>query len=489
MRRSVRNVLIVGAVVASTLAASSAWALPYFAADSNRLIGDPRRGTDEDFWNGVNPIGINQGHYASPRELSGGPVAGPGSVAGHIESIMLGGGAGGSVGINVPQPMQQTGAVGAGVDPRTALVNPTAVFAGYAANAQGMFAVRNGAAVQWQTVADGSPIALLPLGSVSGQAFGITPNYTRAVVVGKDTAGGIAVANPINSGLSPGSFKEGGPISFGDNVPWLESLGDPSTLVTGFSLTPWDTTTVLTGVDPLTGVPNLPILTSAGATPQQALDALVGRLNVYEGGALYDPVVGSHNEYNFNHSGGTHGLAGDELNDAVDGTLLLSGTLENMTIQNVWTAPKKGTAQVDIDNDGDLDSVWVADATRIRRTITINGTIWWRKYDQNGNITSMWDILTNNEDPAVMQHFVDPQSGIAFDYVVGSFSASYTTTPFTNTTGANGDGIYDFLGDARSSYSADASFVVPVPEPLTVLCSVLAMGGLGAYARRRTVTA
>jgi len=443
MRTSVRNVVIVGVVAFATLLSSGAWALPLsqvFFPEANRLIGDPRRGTDEIYLNAAGAT------YLNPDNLINGTLPVAGQVPGQIESLRNVGI--GYTGINIPQPCDVTGVP---ADPRSVLgSNPAEVLAGANPLVSNTWGVRAGAAVQWQTDQDGSAVSLTPLGVNSGQAYNITPGTLFSVAFGLNPAGVPTIVSPVDVGGAPGSVGGDGLADF---VPWVRDLANPNQLVTGFGINGLDRAAI-DGYFAALG----PNAFGVGVTPAQVYAALIARVDVWEGGALFDQVAGSFDARNFNHNGGTNGMAGDELNDAVDGTLLLSGELSNIQIQNYWTA------QILLDGQGRPvlnNGQFVAVPGTVKRTIKI--------------------VADVTYDGGTLLHWLSTTHGV--------ISANYNGIPFTNvdtvTNGTHANpAAYDFIGDRTTSYDASQTFQA-IPEPLTMLSGVLAIGALGGYIRRR----
>lgn len=427
MRASFRNSVILGVVAFATVV-SSAWAvngplsIVYFPNDSNRLVGDPRRGTDEIYLN----TAVNT--YLNPANILGGaPVTPVGSqVPGQIESLRSVAGVG-LTGINIPQPCDVSGVPS---DPRSGLINPDNA-PPYGGAGQ-VWGVRAGVAMQWQTVQDGSTNFLMPAGVNSGQGYNLTPRSVYSVVLGLNPVGVPTIVIPADDGLAPGSVAADGVSDF---VPWVRDISTGQ-LITGFGLNFWDANAA-----------------AAAGFDAAGILALTPRLDVYEGGALFDQVLGAFDAQNFNHNGGTNGIAGDELNDAVDGTLLLSGSLVDVQVENTWTANLLGI----------VNGQFVADPTTVRRTIKVKGTV-------------IWDY----NDPSIL---LDPENRI------GTFSANWNGINFTNidvVTGGTHQNVsaYDFVGDSITSYDGSVTFQA-IPEPLTMVSGVLALCGLGGYIRRR----
>lgn len=432
----------VAAVVIAAFVADVASAAPpawVFSGDANRLIGDPLRGTDENYTNTIpGPPAVI---YYTPANLKNGtaPVAGP--VAGQFESLRVG--SGGTLGINLPQPMKVPA-----TDPRSGIPDPfvpTNATAGNLPNVPAggdYWGARAGVAVQWQTNQDGSSVMLTPAGIVNGQAFSITPRNLFSVAAGLTPSGSLAIATPINDGLAPGSAVEAGPVTntIGDFVPWLRSTGDPGKVITGYGITTWDTASVAANLAFLTAG-----LDQAAGTPDDVpasvvTAALVGRVNLWEGGSLFEPGTGgtppgNFNELNFNFAGGSYAMSGDGLNAGVDGTLLLTGTLEDVRISNVWTADILTVVDPDgTPNNG--DEFFVAKPGTVRRTIKVAGNIHW--------------------DGGSLQALLSSTNGV--------FSVNYNNIPFTNTTGQDTDTAYDFVGDAITSYDASMTFDLATPK-------------------------
>ena len=214
---------------------SPASAVEFFEFDVNRLIGDPIRGTDEDY---VNTIADPGGEYTSPDNIINGTPQVLGSQPGHIESVRASGGT--STGINIPQPHLLPSS-----DPRSNFASAITASLGGGAHTAA-YGVRAGAVVQWQTLADGMSVALEPLGIMTSVAYNITPQVTNGAAIGFDPGGALTIAAPINDGGSPGSAAEpGGPAAgIPDFVPWLRDPLVPDRLTTGFDLTPWEVSSV-----------------------------------------------------------------------------------------------------------------------------------------------------------------------------------------------------------------------------------------------------
>ncbi len=408
-----RSVVLSVAAVAMLAAAAAAETCPFywFAGDSNRLIGDPRRGTDEIYINSA-------GTYLTPANIKNGVPVGIGQVPGQIESLRAGGG--GYVGVNVPQPCDVSGVP---ADGRAGLVNPIPPLPATYGVPGRMWGVRAGVAVQWQTVQDGASRLLNPLGMVSGQAYRITPATLFSVAFGMDPGGAVTIVTPADAGGAPGSAVGDGIADF---LGWVRNLNNPGQLITGYGIKAWDRAMIdgYFAADPdAFGV---------GVTPAQVHSALTARVDVWCGGELFDPVTGVFDARNFNHNGGTYAQPGDELNDAVDGALLLTGELSNIQIQNVWTA------QILLDARGNpvlANGQFVAVPGTVRRTIKAQGDIRW-----DGG--SLFGSLANAN---------------------GVFSVNWNDIPFTNVdTATNGTHAvvtaYDFVGDAITSYDASVTF-------------------------------
>jgi hypothetical protein len=451
MRASIRRSVILGVVAFATLA-SSALALPlsqvWFPNEANRLIGDPRRGTDEIYQNSP---GVT---YLTPANILGGAAVLPGQVPGQIESLRNVAGTG-YIGINIPQPCNVAGVAS---DPRNVLVNPT-TNPPYAA-AGGMWGVRAGAAVQWQSVQDGATQLLTPSGVNSGQAYNLTPNNLFNTAFGLDPGGIPTAVAPVDVGGAPGSFAGDGVADF---IPWVRNIADPNQLTTGYGINAWDAGAIHDYFDPASPKFNP---AAFGGAPEALVNAILdARVDLWEGGALFDQVTGSFDARNFNMSGGTNGIVGDELNDAVDGTLLLTGTLSNIQITNTWTAQILKDA---LGNPVLVGGLFVADPTKpVQRTIKIVADI---TYD--GGTLLPWLKP-------------DPVTGLK----TGVISANYNSIPFTNvdtvTKGTHPDiAAYDFVGNKLTSYDASQTFQT-IPEPLTMASGILALCGLGGYAQRR----
>ncbi len=410
-----RSIVVLSvAAVAMLAAAAVAETCPsyWFVGDANRLIGDPLRGTDEIYINSAD------GTYRTPANIKNGVPVVIGQVPGQIESLRAGGA--GYVGINVAQPCDVSGVP---ADGRGALVNPIAPLPTTYGAPGRVWGVRAGVAVQWQTVQDGASQVLSPLGTVSGQAYRVTPATLFSVAFGTNPAGAATIVTPADIGGAPGSAVGDGIADF---LPWVRNLSNPGQLITGYGIKAWDGAMIdgYLAADPdAFGV---------GVTPAQVHSALTARVDVWCGGNLFDPGAGVFDARNFNHNGGTYAKPGDELNDAVDGSLLLTGELANIQIQNFWSA------QILLDVNGTpvlSNGQFVAVPGTVRRTIKAQGDIRW-----DGG--SLFGSLANAN---------------------GVFSVNWNEIPFTNVdTATNGTHAvvtaYDFVGDAITSYDASATF-------------------------------
>jgi hypothetical protein len=235
--------------------------------------------------------------------------------------------------------------------------------------------------------------------------------------------GAATIVAPADVGGAPGSAVGDGIADF---LPWVRNLINPGQLITGYGIKAWDRAMIdgYFAADPdAFGV---------GVTPAQVHSALTARVDVWCGGELFDAAGGVFDARNFNHKGGTYAKPGDELNDAVDGTLLLTGELANIQIQNFWTA------RILLDASGNpvlANGQFVAVPGTVRRTIKTQGDIRW-----DGG--SLFGSLANAN---------------------GVFSANWNDIPFTNVdTATNGTHAvvtaYDFIGDAITSYDASVTF-------------------------------
>ena len=225
---------------------------------------------------------------------------------------------------------------------------------------------------------------------------------------------------------------------------------------------------------------------------ERAVAALVGVIDLYDdrepAPTLYDQTDDVNNDedaLNLETGTANPGFPTDELNDAIDGTLLLRGFLENVNIENRWTAEpilvlneegeeEFATEFIDIptglfDEEGEPITtpleVFLADPDTVRRTLSVSADI--RFFD--GLIVQLEGLVSNE----------------------GTVSASWTDIPFTNTTGTDTNGglpnPYDFVGDDQTTYSADYTFEFGtlIPEPVTATMGLITLTALGANITRR----
>ncbi len=347
-----------------------------------------------------------------------------GNIAGQQESI--GFHPTGARGIFLPQPADLTGVP---ADPRSAVINP--IFG------TPTWGVRNGAVAQWQSITDGISTPLFPFGSVTSVFWNATPLKINAIS-----------ATPTFDGTAPNSSALDAAPDF---LPFVANPFGPG-FIAVFQVEFADKQDFggALGVD---------------AAPGSAADIMSPKIRVFEdsttlldvsqvGKAYPNTLPGDNDadtrrlvETDFDHNTGTPIAGTSELLDASDGVLLLDGEVFDVAATLTFRTP-----------------TLAADSP-----ITLDIAV-------QGKVDFIGGSIIGKVQPDVLGR------------KLGTFGATLTGINWANfnpgDAGADpASSAYDFAG--FGSASADLSFDVIIPEPLTILCSVLAMGGLGTYARRR----
>ena len=303
-------------------------------------------------------------------------------------------------------------------------------------NANGFNAgARSGAVGLFNLLTDGGSVDLLPTGQVTFQAFNLTPK-------GPPTYTGSALnplipgVNLLDNGAAPGGL-------LGDGIFDQVLIPAPSASAFTFFITQefFDRQdTALFGGNP---VPN----------------SQIGKVKVYDdpgaGGTLLDASLSAARnltdadgdgrillESDFDIRNG--GAGASEVGDAVDGTVILEGEFI-----------------------GDITSTFAItiNAARTIATMTlvsISGSIEFT----GGSLLHLLEMDANGKR-------------------MGAFDSSWSGIPIVNGAVLGVDpntGQFDFIGNNNS---AAMSFKVIIPEPLSVFAVLSALGGLGAYARKR----
>ena len=275
---------------------SHAGALPLPVEPGTNMLSGRAAGDEESY------VGA-PGDYTMPNGSTSGPAGTPGMMA----SISVGPTTTAPFGqVSLPQPATVPGS-----DSRSGTVNPLLGGA--------RWRPRVGAVIAWDQISDGgAPVALLPSGSVTGVVHGLTP-LTLA------SSSGFM----FDDGTAPGSVAFD---SVPDALPFaLDPDGRRTASFTSLFAGPED--------GGLFG----------GFTPAP----LLGSVELWEGGDVFDPDAPSLSEFDFDHNGGP--FAGEAL-DARDGTLLLGGTLVNAMANYVFTETSRGSGmfEMDVDLTGDV---------------------------------------------------------------------------------------------------------------------------------------
>ncbi len=420
--RGLSRALLVTAVIGAVT--GSVWALPWTPNVENQLGGNGVVATDQNY---VNTAGVT---YLMPANIFNAvlnpvPVAPVlGSVAGQQESIRPGYLAGG--GINLPQPAVLAAASG---DIRAGVPNflPSAY--------QGLpsWGVRTGALAAWESIKDGITQPLLPSGRVTSSFYNATPLAPLALS-----------ASLFDDGLAPLSVAGDGVMDF---IPWAPDPAKPGAVQATYVIKFLDIPTALgLGYDLATAQLLAPRIDLYEDVPAGTILDTSGRGRAYpSAGPLdqdLDGKVLTENDFNHNTGRSIGGSGTSEVSDATDTVPLLMGYARDIAATLTFRQASP-TADVILE-------------------LTISGAI-----DYYGGS---------------MLHWLGPNT-------VGTFGASISGIVWRNLQGAGQDNgrdpasiAFDFAG--YGSASANQSFTT-IPEPLSVISSILAMGALGGYVRRR----